>query len=378
MSQRSTARDYLGLAKQAALFAIVPALVFALPVWELDRLGELRCLDTAKLARDQVVNKEDVLYGPAYSDCTENLKMTGLLEAKADVLSLGTSRSVQLRSELFAKSFYNAGGTTPRAESLREFLAMVPRDAQPKLVVLVLDQFFVNADTDKHSAAEFRPLGEALSACVPKARFLGENWMRPYRDVLARKIPASLVLGAPRADRLGVRAQVQGSGYRRDGSFQIAGRESFDEVRDRMAKGVRRYEPAEEISEPLAAEVERFAADARARGIDVVAIMPPWAPTIYDEMHAIGKWRYVDKVQAALAPRFAAHGQAIYDYSDVRDLGLGDDAFYDGHHPSERVWGVILLDVAKKDDRIAKAIDAARIEQMLHASADSLSIVSQR
>lgn len=373
--ERSSPRDYARLAMKLALFGVPVALFCGTPIVALDRLGELRCLDTKTLARDQVVNKEEVLYGPAYTDCAQNLKMVGTLEAKAEVLLLGTSRSLQVRKELFTAPFYNAGAATSRAGDLHRFLAKIPKESQPRVLFVVLDQFLLNELTDKHVGAEYRPLDEALGSCTSKLGFLEENWPKVWRDLLARKVPPGLVLHPGRADRIGVRAKVLGSGYRRDGSFRIAGQESFDEVRDRMAKGLRRYEYAEDPAPSMVAEIDKFLGDARARGIDVVAILPPYAPTIYDEMQAQGHWHYVEKVHGALAPRFAAHGHTIWDYTDTRSIGLADKEFYDGFHGSERAYAAILADLGKKDRVIASVTNTAALETMLRDSTDPLSVV---
>lgn len=372
---RSTPRDYARFVAKLALFGVPVALFCGTPILALDRLGELRCLDTKTLAHDQVVNKEDVLYGPAYTDCAQNLKMVGTLEAKADVVLIGTSRSLQVRKELFTASFYNAGAATSRAGDLHRFLAKIPKESQPKVFFVVLDQFLLNELTDEHVGAEYRPLDDALSSCTPKLGFLEDNWPKVWRDLAARKVPAGLILRPGRTDRIGVRAKVLGSGYRRDGSFRIAGPESFDEVRDRMAKGLRRYEYAEDPSPAMVDEIDKFLAASKERGIKVVAILPPYAPTIYDEMEAQGHWHYVQKVQGALAPRFAAHGHSVWDYSDTRSIGLDDKAFYDGFHGSERAYAAILADLGKKDPTIAAITDTATLETMLRASTDPLSVV---
>lgn len=378
MSARlSSPRDYVRLLAKIALMGVPVAAFCATPVWALDRMGELRCLNVRQLARDQAAG-DKVIYGPAYTDCAQQLKMEGTLAAKAEVLLLGTSRSLQVRRELFRAPFYNAGAATSRAGDLRRFLAKIPDDAKPRVIILVLDQFLLNADTDKHVGAEYRPLEEALTSCISPAAFVGENWPKVWRDLLAHKVPVDLVAHPTHPERLGVRAKVLDSGYRNDGSFRIAGRESFDEVRDRMAKGLRRYEPGTEPSAAMADEIEAFLRDAEARSIRVIAVLPPYAPTIYDEMKAQGRWTYVEKVHAALAPRFAAHGHTLWDYSDTRSIGLGDAEFYDGFHGSERAYAAIFADVAKKDPVMASILDVAGVAKMMRESTDTLSIVPER
>lgn len=374
--QRSTALDYVRFLARGFVFLLPLAAFCLFPVWALDRLGELRSIDVAAIARAQVVGHEDLLYGPAYTDCTQELKMLGALETKADVLVLGTSRSVQVRSEFFSAPFYNGGGATPVAGDLRVFLAHMPASAQPKVIVVILDQFLLNADTDKNVRHDYRPIDEALTSCEGIAGFVEENWPRVYRDFLARKLSPRLLSDTHR-DRVGVRAKVLHSGYRRDGSFRIAGPEPFAEVRDRMAKGLHRYEPGDHVSQAMVDEIDRFLGDAQTRGIRVVAILPPYAPTIWDEMHAIGKWRYVDEVARALEPRFEAHGFRVYDYSDTRAIGLHDAEFYDGFHGSERAYATILADAANKDPTLAGVVDVSHIERMLAASSDRFSIVDE-
>jgi hypothetical protein len=373
----SSGADYVRFLARGFVFLLPIAAFCMLPVWALDRLGELRSIDTAEVARAQVVRHEDVLYGPAYTDCAQQLKMVGTLESKAEVLLLGTSRSLQVRREFFKAPFYNAGAVVAVVGHLREFLAKVPASAQPKVIVLLLDQFFLNEETDKHVRADYRPLDEALGSCVPPLTFLEESWPRFYRDLLARKISPSL-LSDPHRERVGVRAKALVSGYRPDGSFRIPGPEPFDEVRDRMAKGRHRYEPLAHPSASMIEELDRFLAECRRRGIDVVGILPPYAPTIWDEMHAIGKWPYVDEVAGVLAPRFAAHGHAVYDYSDTRGIGLTDREFYDGFHGSERAFGAIFADAAKKDPTLARVVDVEGLERMLAASSDPFSIVPEK
>lgn len=376
-ARRSTPRDYARLLAKLAVFSVPIAAFCAAPIWALDRVGELRCLDIPQVAKDQAADN-NVIYGPAYTDCAQQLKMEGTLAAKTEVLLIGTSRSLQVRKQLFRVPFYNAGAATSRAGDLRRFLAKIPENTQPRVIVVLLDQFLLNADTDAHVGAEYRPLDEALTSCVSPAGFVAENWPRVWRDLLARKVSVDLVLHPGRPDHLGVRAKVLDSGYRGDGSFRITGRESFDEVRDRMAKGKRRYEPGTEPSAAMVEEIEGFLVDAAARKIRVVAILPPYAPTIYDEMQAQGRWTYVDKVHAALAPRFAAHGHTVWDYSDTRSLGLSDAEFYDGFHPSERACAAIFADVAKKDEVMAGVVDSAGIARMMQESTDPLSIVPER
>ena len=79
----------------------------------------------------------------------------------ADVLVLGTSRSMQLRGAFFASdSFYNAGGGIAYISQAQVFLENMPPDARPKHLLLVLDQYFYNetwTSIEPEDSAALRP-----------------------------------------------------------------------------------------------------------------------------------------------------------------------------------------------------------------------------
>jgi hypothetical protein len=153
---------------------------------------------------------------------------------------------------------------------------------------------------------------------------------------------------------------------------------SFSEVRDRMAKGVRRFEYGDDVSPALLAELDAFLAEAERRKILVVAFLAPYAPSIYDEMAKIGRWGYVAKVHRGAAPIFEAHHHELFDFSDVRELGLEDADFYDGFHGSERTHARIVLALAERSPRFAAVVDAAGIEAMIAKSDARLVVVPER
>lgn len=348
----------------------------AFGVWVLFRTGEVRAVDVEQLAHDQQSSSTELLFGPAYSDCTSYLKIATTALVRPKVLVTGTSRSVQVRAAFFSVPFYNAGNAIARAPELRPFLARVPKEAQPEVFLLILDQFFLNAATNAADAIEFPPF-EERATCTPKGKFVTENWYRAYRDILRRKITPGLLQSPPFADGVGLRAQAYGAGYRSDGSYSIGtdGVVAFDDTYNRMAKGVRRFQWGSDVSPELVNEVAAFLDEASKRGIHVVAVMPPYAPTVYDRLLASDHFGYVPKVYPALANVFESRGHSLYDFSDVRNLGMTDADFYDGFHGSEKLFARLMLEVSKTDPKMAAAVDAPRIQQMLTAPVDRLHLV---
>ena len=100
------------LFRRLSLFLIPLLVIFTPPIIVLVRCGELEAIDVRFVVKMQHAKDSLVLYGPAYSDCTKLYKLEGAKAAKAGVLVLGTSRSMQFRSAMFSSNvrFYNAGG----------------------------------------------------------------------------------------------------------------------------------------------------------------------------------------------------------------------------------------------------------------------------
>ena len=94
------------------------------------------------------------LFGLAYRDDTRALKQAVANARGADVLVLGTSRSMQLRGAFFASdSFYNAGGGIAYISQAQVFLENMPPDARPKHLLLVLDQYLHRTGGQRGPAA---------------------------------------------------------------------------------------------------------------------------------------------------------------------------------------------------------------------------------
>ena len=128
--------------KCAALFLAPLALlcgVFFAAVW---RSGELCDYEAGAHAS---AAGEISLFGLAYRDNTASFKRAAANDVKADLLVLGTSRSMQLRGQFFdTDSFYNAGGGMAFLPQAAAFLEALDEDARPERLILVLDQYFFN------------------------------------------------------------------------------------------------------------------------------------------------------------------------------------------------------------------------------------------
>ena len=84
---------------------------------------------TEEQITEMVMNGEPAFFGLAYRDNTRYYKHLVASAKAADLLVLGTSRSMQFHSEFFTTdSFYNAGGGAGYINEFQFFLENLPED----------------------------------------------------------------------------------------------------------------------------------------------------------------------------------------------------------------------------------------------------------
>jgi hypothetical protein len=359
------------------VFSLPIAVMFGLAIAVLFSCGELESIDLPAVVADQTRAGTDVLFGPGYSDCTPNYKLRMTQAVRPRVLAMGTSRVMEVRQQFFSQPFYNSGGGVFRAADLRPFLARIPEAEQPQTIILSLDQFMLSAEVER---AETNVIEERLTKCMTPTELVSSSWTSIYRDIASRKVPVAAISSPPFPNAIGVAARFNGRGFRRDGSNRPGsnGFTPFAEVLDRMAKGNYRFQYCDDVAPALSQEVLSFVAEAHRRGIHVAAFLPPYAPQIYDRMREMGRYGYVAKILPALEPRFHELGATLFDFSDVRALGLNDANFIDGFHGSERVYAAMVAEMGRRDPALQGVVDVAAIEQLLGASQDPMFVVPER
>ena len=125
-----------------ALFLAPVALFVGLFAGAIYASGEWR---TEEEIAARVAAGEPAFLGLAYRDNTRYYKHLVANGLGADLLVLGTSRSMQFHSEFFTTdSFYNAGGGAGYVNEFQYFLEQLDEDKLPSTLILVMDQYFFN------------------------------------------------------------------------------------------------------------------------------------------------------------------------------------------------------------------------------------------
>lgn len=358
--------------KILALFLAPIALLLGAFSLALVRSGELA--PTADIEAAALDGKLE-LFGLAYRDDTRALKQAVANARGADVLVLGTSRSMQLRGAFFASdSFYNAGGGIAYISQAQEFLENMPATARPKQLLLVLDQYFYNeawSSIEPEDSAALRPYTQ------PDAFYA---LRRALADYLDGKYALLHVLGTP-GGIYGMSAAGRGAGFYADGSYtygtavlhpEKSADAGFKDTFQRIEKNTNRFEYGVTPDAESLAQTQALLNFCAQNGIAVTAFLPPYAPAVWQRMQESGQYGYISATFAALEPMFAQYGFEVFDYSLMPETN--DSQYVDGFHGSDRVYAALCARLAQDSALLGAQFDQAALMALFTAEGNPLTV----
>lgn len=361
--------------KTIALFLAPAVCVVALFGAALVRSGELAPMEQV---RGAALDGSLSLFGFAYRENTRAFKQDVAAARGAEVLVLGTSRSMQLRGEFFAAdSFYNAGGGIAYLSQAQQFLERLPQTARPQRLLLVLDQYFYNTDWRAFQPEESaRPAEDTTADAVASLRHM----MWDYAD---GKFLLLQVLRAPKGT-YGLTAAARGAGFRADGSYTYGSAvlhpeqsldADFADTFDRIEKKTSRFEAGDAPDAAALAETRALLEYCAAQGIAVTAFLPPYAPQVWDRMQQTGNYGYIAATFAALQPLFAQYGFEVFDYSDLPETR--NNQYIDGFHGSDRVYAAVCARLARDSALMGDLFDAQELKDLFRAPGNPLTVTPE-
>ena len=331
------------------LLSVLPILVLA----ALYQSGEIRPFSAFihELSEDQ-------LFGLAYDNYDKAYKFHMTDEvARPQVLVLGSSRIMQVKRSVVspAYSFYNAGGAIRNAYELPLFIGKL--HGQPELIILNIDQYWFNPNFDDERAAFSSSVYDAPK--LNPRQFGYKVWLFAV-DLLKGKIDLARLLTSK---NIGLNAICSENGFAADGTrypgnmIKEPERQedyNFQNVLDRIHDGDRRFQYCSDADDTVAEGIDSFLSTCAGRGIKVVAVMPPFAPKVYQKMVETGHYTYLSELYGLLAPVFARYkGCEIFDFTDVTSLGVHNYDFIDGFHGSERIYNQMIREIVNRDSTVA-------------------------
>lgn len=361
--------------KTIALFLAPVVLVVGLFGMALVRSGELVPMEEVRRA---AAERRLVLFGLAYREETRSFKQAAADARGAETLVLGTSRSMQLRSEFFkTENFYNAGGGIAYLSQAQPFLEHLPEGARPKRLLLVLDQYFYNTEWRTNEPENSRQLAPD-SAVNVKTFFRRMVW--GYGD---GKFSLLRVLRTPEGV-YGLTASARGAGFTDDGSYTYGSAllhpeqsedAGFADTFRRIEQQTGRFEGGDVPDEEAFAETRALLEYCAANGIEVTAFLPPYAPAVWGRMQQTGRYQYIPAAFAVLQKMFAEYGFELFDYSHLPETR--DDQYVDGFHGSDRVYAAVCARLARDSALMGDLFDEKELTALFRAPGSPLMVMPE-
>ena len=298
------------------------------------------------------------LIGLAYTDIGEayKLKMTNDIY-QPSIVALGSSRILKVKSSVISEgySFYNAGGAINNIYQYQLFLNKL--HYTPEFLIINIDQWFFNPNYQNQELSF-----DSHSYDFP-AHNMGSLLNAFIEDCLEGKVSLSKLLSNDTGS-IGLNAIINENGFASDGSHregnliscpQQAPDYNFKDTYQRIDDGDRRFEYGDTIDVGRVHAIDKFLDLCQQRSISVLAIIPPFAPAVYQRMADTGHYTYMAQIYERLRPVFDSHKKCfLYDYTDMCLFNVQNYDFVDGFHGSEIVYNIIIKDILQSNDELRK------------------------
>ena len=355
------------------LFLLPVGLVFAFPaaVFLLAREGYL--IETAVRAQ---TSHPDIIIGRAYTD-TDNTgifyKTELVREKNPEIITMGSSRTMEFRREFFAQpeAFVGASFSAAYAEQFEDFI----RDLPPRVSVIVLglDHRIFRSDYVPLAPNSAMTMGKILSD------FFVFDWRWIYYDYVRGRFSFSdLLKRNMNSGNIGLSALIDGNGYRGDGSYSYQKKLTDPARKELLAAEIQyhldalksdrsSFEYSAEISLSALEALESALAAAEERDITVLGFLPPYSHSLYVEMLSKDdEYREsVFELPKGLRAIFNRYGFPLYDFSDDTVLGGSKDEYIDPDHPTDKLNLRLLIHMAQREAALRPYVDIKKAQALL-------------
>ena len=331
-----------------ALFLLPLLMLVIPPIYILNHTSEnFKTLDNI------LQKKENYLIGYLYNEENYNyLKWkTVVSHDKYQVWALGSSRVLQFRSQMFDKSFYNAGYTISSVGQFVPFLKSVPQEKHPDYLIINLDQWMFNATWDQLTTS-----------------YDNNNWSKSFqknanlstiisvwKDLFAHKYSFQVAEDKD-VTKIGLNAYFNNTGFRNDGSMSYGGQlkkllsndktandYNFKETLQRIVKGKDRFKFGKTINPKALQKLDELMNYCAQQNIKIIAFIPPFANEVNKAFLQANQHQYMDFLYLSCLPIFKKNHAEFYDFRFLKSINSNDNEVIDGFHGSEVTYLKILI-----------------------------------
>jgi len=358
------------------IFCIPLILVLLPPSWFLYSIKE-NFFDLENFILN--TNSKNYLIGYTYNEKNYKFLKWKTINAKSkfDVWSLGSSRAMQFRSEMFDKSFYNAGFTVGRINEFLPFMKSIDQSKYPDILIVTLDTWMFNPKYDKVDDIIDETKWANSFKMYPDFTTLKTVW----GDFIKYKFSPNKIYTTEGYFRVGYNALYKNSGFRNDGSFyygeqiqKLMTKDStcsdyqFRSTFTKIDKGIDRFEYGNSFNPKAFEALEKFIYFCKKNNIKIVLLFPPFAETIYKKMIESGKYAYIQNISEKCYDIAKKHNFEFYDFTAPQKINSADDEFIDGFHGSEKAYLKMLIAMLEKKSILSTKTDVDRLKKDLNNS----------
>jgi hypothetical protein len=310
-----------------------------------------------------ILTNDKYLIGYAYDEKNYGyIKWLKVTNQKYKIITLGTSIVLQFRYQMFTSPFYNAGYTIGSIWDFIPFLENI--SSPPEYLIIGLDQYMFNEAWNKGKKKSDKEKWKNSFSKYPTAITMTRIW----KDILCRKYNFSF----PSNDKItyiGLNAFVNNKGIHNDGSMYYGSEihnllhddsyrsNLFQDTFDRIEKGINRFEYGDHIDENAIKELEQLLQYCNNRHINLIAFLPPYANTVFENMDKSGKYNYIMEIYARSKPIFDSYGFELYDFSTVESCNSNDNEVIDGFHGGEVTYLKMLIEMINSGSILKNVVD---------------------
>jgi hypothetical protein len=335
----------------------------------------------------------NVLFNTAYNN-TEKVYKKLLLETRnPELIILGTSRVMEIRSEFFKEpeGAVNLGGIMYSSpDDLPAVIRDLPKTSKVRLIIVGIDQWFLNSARGAWN-------GDRSSASLAERfrNFLGNGWRDVYRDYFAKVFTLGQLIGRNRQTKdIGMFALVSRLGFRGDGSVyygkQIGDPNRLEALKQEVGKTVSFTEKAiglldwtnleygGDVGGEHLKNIQDFLGLAKERQIYVIGFLPPYHSDFLAEMRRAeveGKNPMMAIYPEIYQKQFSDFGFPLFDFTDVKSFGGNDREFIDPVHSNDKALLRIIINMAKRDRILGRYVDLPALKSLLKSATDDFVLV---
>jgi hypothetical protein len=362
MVEKRFFQGFWGAVLALGLLALAAQLLLA-------KVGELD-LDSV-IDRQRAAPPGSILFSSAVNQQAFAYKTKLYDRIAPDVVAVGSSRAMQVRSQFFKGRFVNVGGASNNVAELEKVADHIAAGHRPGLVVLFVDQWWLNRRYPEASAPAQTP---------PFPRIVSADLLTQAAHALLR---GNWIAQSFRSPNLGIYALVSNEGFSSDGSFYYLGTTTgmhafqgarFSDTFARIAGDRDRMQKASEPDPVLVGRVCRTIGVFKRSAGHVVLVMPPFAGAVWNQMKK-GGYEYMEKGAAEL--RRCSPDTPLFDFTSPQTIdGASDCEFVDGFHGGDVVYARMLRAIAGRDPAVAQHLNSAFVGSFIRDYAGAASGMS--